>query len=250
MQGCPQTSIEVLTASSDIMRPKRYERLRCSLFFQMHDKTFCSSPHTFLLLATKTWKRVVQAWPCEPEPQTNWEPDDAVNCECVKVVEDFSRHVKSEVAVLDLTWRWDGCDSFTSMNVEVCCWVLLWSYLHLGRDHLPDTSLVFSVTSPSVISTMSVVSSAIMGSVVWEITQSYVKRAYSIGLSTCAWGNPHAHSCSLMLNWFQTLIWVYVMDPLIHSRVVWGWVRPGQSVTELTKRPIHSCSQWSTHGKI
>lgn len=92
------------------------------------------------------------------------------------------------------------------MNVEVCCWVLLWSYLHLGRDHLPDTSLVFSITSPSVISTMTVVSSAIMGSVVWEITQSYVKRAYSIGLSTCAWGNPHAHSCSLMLNWFQTLI--------------------------------------------
>lgn len=143
------------------------------------------------------------------------------------------------------------------MNVEVCCCVLLWSYLHLGRDHFADTTpataLVFSITSPSAISTMTVVSSAecIKGSLVWEVTQSYVKRAYSIGFNTYAWGNPHAHSCSLMLNWFQTLIWVYVMDPLIQFRVVWGphrpdWPRPAEGFEPWTSVAVKqvTCMKW------
>lgn len=141
------------------------------------------------------------------------------------------------------------------MNVEVCCCVLLWSYLHLGRDHFADTTpataLVFSITSPSAISTMTVVSSAecIKGSLVWEVTQSYVKRAYGIGFNTYAWGNPHAHSCSHMLNWFQTLIWVYVMDPLIQFRVVWGWVRPGQraSLSQSSQRDLFIHARSDSH---
>lgn len=104
------------------------------------------------------------------------------------------------------------------MNVEVCCCVLLWSYLHLGRDHFPDTTpataLVFSITSPSVISTMTVVSSAecIMGSLVWEVTQSYVKRAQSIGFSTLP-GGIHmltvAHVCLTGFRlWYGCMWWI------------------------------------------
>lgn len=96
-----------------------------------------------------------------------------------------------------------------------------------------------------------VVSSAecIKGSLVWEVTQSYVKRAYGIGFNTYAWGNPHAHSCSLMLNWFQTLIWEYVMDPLIQFRVVWGWVRPGQraSLSQSSQRDLFIHARSDSH---
>lgn len=53
----------------------------------------------------------------------------------------------------------------------------------------------------------------------------------------------------LMLNWFQTLIWVYVMDPLIQFRVVSGWVRPGQraSLSQSSQRDIFIHAHSDSH---